>query len=118
VSDPSHPSHAVRVPGERTGDPGELAEEERERSLVREQSESKFLEGPRGRLEELARVARISAELVRGFRELAFVGPCVTVFGSARFPEEHRYYAQARDVGARLARAGFTVMTGGGPGIM
>jgi uncharacterized protein (TIGR00730 family) len=46
------------------------------------------------------------------------VGPCVTVFGSARFKDEHPYYALARDVGARLARAGFTVMTGGGPGIM
>ena len=46
------------------------------------------------------------------------MGPCVTVFGSARFKDEHPYYALARDVGARLARAGFTVMTGGGPGIM
>ena len=47
---------------------------------------------------------------------LHFVGPCVTVFGSARFPEDHRYYALAREVGRRLGRAGFTVMTGGGPG--
>src|SRR5262249_45838125 len=47
-----------------------------------------------------------------------FVGPCVSVFGSARFPERHPYYALARDIGTRLARAGFTVMTGGGPGIM
>jgi uncharacterized protein (TIGR00730 family) len=42
----------------------------------------------------------------------------VTVFGSARFGPDHVYYAMAREVGARLARAGFTVMTGGGPGIM
>jgi len=55
---------------------------------------------------------------MRGFRTLHFVGPCVTVFGSARFPEDHRYYRLARDVGVRLALAGFTVMTGGGPGIM
>jgi len=55
---------------------------------------------------------------VRGFRALHFVGPCVTVFGSARFPEDHPYYALAREVGGRLARMGFTVMTGGGPGIM
>ena len=55
---------------------------------------------------------------MRGFRTLHFVGPCVTVFGSARFPEDHPYYALAREVGARLARMGFTVMTGGGPGIM
>ena len=55
---------------------------------------------------------------MRGFRGLHFVGPCVTVFGSARFAEEHPYYALARQVGGRLARMGFTVMTGGGPGIM
>ena len=42
----------------------------------------------------------------------------MTVFGSARFPDDHPYYALAREVGARLARMGFTVMTGGGPGIM
>jgi len=80
--------------------------------------ELRFLEGPRGRGSELARVFRISSELIRGFRALHFVGPCVTVFGSARFKEDHRYYAMAREVGAGLARAGFTVMTGGGPGIM
>ena len=46
------------------------------------------------------------------------MGPCVTVFGSARFGETHPSYIQARDMGARLAKLGFTVMTGGGPGIM
>ena len=55
---------------------------------------------------------------MRGFRKLHFVGPCVTVFGSARFTADHAYYVLAREVGQRLARAGFTVMTGGGPGIM
>jgi uncharacterized protein (TIGR00730 family) len=55
---------------------------------------------------------------MHGFRSLHFVGPCVTVFGSARFGEEHPYYAVGREVGARLAKVGFTVMTGGGPGIM
>ena len=55
---------------------------------------------------------------MRGFRALHFVGPCVTVFGSARFREDDRYYGLAREVGRELARAGFTVMTGGGPGIM
>jgi uncharacterized protein (TIGR00730 family) len=80
--------------------------------------EEVFLEGPKQRQAELLRVLRISAELIRGFRALHFVGPCVTVFGSARFGESHPYYAMARDVGAELARAGFTVMTGGGPGIM
>ncbi|MEO8499480.1 MAG: TIGR00730 family Rossman fold protein [Vicinamibacteria bacterium] len=60
----------------------------------------------------------IFAECVKGFRRLHFVGPCVTVFGSARFKEDHPYYALARELGAKLAEAGFTVMTGGGPGIM
>jgi uncharacterized protein (TIGR00730 family) len=79
---------------------------------------AKFLQGPQPRGFELARALRIFVELMRGFRSLHFVGPCVTVFGSARFGEEHPYYVLAREVGARLGRAGFTVMTGGGPGIM
>ena len=81
-------------------------------------TEVRFLGGPRSRFEEGVRILRIAWEFLRGFRKLHFVGPCVTVFGSARFSPEHRYYALARDVGAALAREGFTVMTGGGPGIM
>ncbi|HEV2844961.1 MAG TPA: TIGR00730 family Rossman fold protein [Thermoanaerobaculia bacterium] len=80
--------------------------------------DGQFLEGPQSRTSELARVVRVGRDFIRGIRGLHFVGPCVTVFGSARFPEDHRYYAMARDVGQRLGRAGFTVMTGGGPGIM
>jgi uncharacterized protein (TIGR00730 family) len=80
--------------------------------------EVKFLQGPQPRGFELGRACRIFWELMRGFRSLHFVGPCVTVFGSARFQEGHPYYALAREVGGRLSRAGFTVMTGGGPGIM
>ncbi len=79
---------------------------------------TRFLEGPQRRGFELARALRIFFELMRGFRALHFVGPCVTVFGSARVAEDHHHYAIARETGARLARAGFTVMTGGGPGIM
>jgi uncharacterized protein (TIGR00730 family) len=78
----------------------------------------RFLAGPSARLAELIRAAGIFLEFVRGFRRLHFVGPCVTVFGSARFDERHRYYLLARQTAADLARAGFTVMTGGGPGIM
>src|SRR5438552_2896479 len=78
----------------------------------------KLLQGPKRRLEELARLVRIVREFMRGFRALHFVGPCVTVFGSARFLEGHRYYALAREMGARLAGLGLTVMTGGGPGLM
>jgi uncharacterized protein (TIGR00730 family) len=77
-----------------------------------------FLEGPQRRMAELARAIRIFFEFLRGFRALHFVGPCVTVFGSARFTENHPYYHVGREVGAELAKAGFTVMTGGGPGIM
>ena len=54
---------------------------------------------------------------MNGFRKLHLLDPCVTVFGSARFTEEHVYYVLAREVGQQLASAGFTVMTGGGPGI-
>lgn len=77
-----------------------------------------FLDGPTWRLLELRRLGRIFFEFLRGFRGLHFVGPCVTVFGSARFPDGHRYYELARRVGCLAAEAGFTVMTGGGPGVM
>jgi uncharacterized protein (TIGR00730 family) len=80
--------------------------------------EELFLEGPRSRGFELGRAFRIFRELIYGFRALHFVGPCITVFGSARFPQDHPYYALTRELGARIARAQFTVMTGGGPGLM
>jgi uncharacterized protein (TIGR00730 family) len=83
-----------------------------------EPEERYFLEGPRSRGSELKSLATIVVEFMRGFRALHFVGPCVTVFGSARFKEDHPYYAIARTVGQRLAKMGFTVMTGAGPGIM
>ena len=82
------------------------------------EQEKRLLRGPASRWAELTRVMRIGAEFIRGFRKLHFVGPCVTVFGSARTKEDDPYYAMARRVGARLAEVGFTVMTGGGPGIM
>lgn len=80
--------------------------------------ERKFLEGPQTRSHEFFRAVRIFLEFIKGFRALHFVGPCVTVFGSARFGREHPYYGVAREVGGALAREGFTVMTGGGPGLM
>jgi uncharacterized protein (TIGR00730 family) len=78
----------------------------------------KFLQGPQHRKFEFWQAVKIFRELVYGFRKMHFVGPCVTVFGSARFDEHHRYYRMAREVGRYLAESGFTVMTGGGPGIM
>src|SRR5574337_554578 len=74
----------------------------------------RFLEGPQQRLAELARATRIFFEFLRGFRALHFVGPCVTVFGSARFTEIHEYYKQARQLAGEIAKLGFTIMTGGG----
>jgi uncharacterized protein (TIGR00730 family) len=85
---------------------------------TRNPEEGHFLAGPRSRREELLRAFRLFWEFFRGLRALHYVGPCVTVFGSARFAEDHPYYGLAREMGGRLARAGFTVMTGGGPGIM
>ena len=82
------------------------------------QPELRFLQGPQDRPFELGRLLRISTEFLRGFRKLHFVGPCVTVFGSARFKEDNRWYQLARETSGLLARCGFTVMTGGGPGIM
>lgn len=81
-------------------------------------SEARFLEGPHSRGFELGLLFRIFLEFLRGFRKLHFVGPCVTVFGSARFDENNRYYQLAREMGRALGTVGFTVMTGGGPGIM
>ncbi len=77
-----------------------------------------FLEGPRSRRKELMFLINVFRDFLRGVRKLHFVGPCVTVFGSARFKEDHPYYQQSMQVGAALARMGFTVMTGGGPGVM
>jgi len=84
----------------------------------RDAGEQQFLTGPRSRFGEFLRAVRIFGEFIKGFRALHFLPPCVTVFGSARFGEDHPHYQLARRIGAGLARAGFTVMTGGGPGIM
>ncbi|HRH67868.1 MAG: TIGR00730 family Rossman fold protein [Flavobacteriales bacterium] len=78
----------------------------------------RFLEGPRSRWKEFVDVMKIAREFVYGFRRLHFVGPCVTFFGSARFKEDHPYYKDARELARRVGRVGFTIMTGGGPGIM
>jgi uncharacterized protein (TIGR00730 family) len=80
--------------------------------------EGKFLEGPHSRFEEMAQLFRITVDYMKGLRALHFIGPCVTVFGSARFGEKHSYYPLARSIGAQMAKLGFTVMTGGGPGLM
>src|SRR4030095_16345875 len=83
-----------------------------------ERADEIFLEGPRSRFDELIALFRVLLDFMRGFRVLHFVGPCVTVFGSARVKEGHRTYELARKMGAAISQLGFTVMTGGGPGIM
>lgn len=85
---------------------------------TRSTEEKAFLEGPHTRGFEFRRALRILFECIKGFRALHFVGPCATIYGSARFKEGHPYYELARKVGAALVRQGFTVMTGGGPGLM
>jgi hypothetical protein len=77
-----------------------------------------FLEEPRSRIREFITLVRVMRDFVRGFRVLHFVGPCVTVFGSARIKSDSPYYELARKMGAAIAQLGFTVMTGGGLGIM
>jgi len=114
--DPPRKPVEVAPPGRSTAD--QTPQERHEwGKATRAPEERHFLVGPRLRREELARLFRILSDFMRGFRALHFLDPVVTVFGSARFPESHRYYALAREVGRRLAEAGFTVMTGGGPGV-
>jgi len=80
--------------------------------------EAVYLEGPKSRGYELAFAIRVFWQFIKGFRTLHFVGPCITVFGSARFKEDNVYYRVARNFGKKIAETGFTTMTGGGPGIM
>ncbi len=77
-----------------------------------------YLEGPQSRSVELAFAWKVFWQILGANRALYFVGPCITVFGSARFKEDHPYYEVAREFGKRIAAMNFTVMTGGGPGIM
>jgi uncharacterized protein (TIGR00730 family) len=63
-------------------------------------------------------VFKIMGEFVEGFETLRPVWPAVTLFGGARVQREHRYYDEARRVAAALAKAGFSIITGGGPGLM
>ncbi len=109
MSPPSYPTSEPPPHARRSNDGGRFGAQPEEVQL---------LEGPKNRLLDTIRIARIGYEFIRGFHALHAVGPCVTVFGSARLPEGHRYYDLAREMGGQLAGAGFTVMTGGGPGLM
>ncbi len=80
--------------------------------------EIEYLNGPMSRIKEFGFAWKAFWDLFRGIRKLYFVGPCVTIFGSARFTPDHKYYKIGEVLGAEVAKLGFTVMTGGGPGIM
>lgn len=80
--------------------------------------ESVYLDGPKPRINEFFFACDIFLQFIKGFRKLHFIDPCITVFGSARFKEDHPYYIAAREFGRRIAALGFATMTGGGPGIM
>lgn len=63
-------------------------------------------------------IFKVMSEFVEGFEKLAKIGPCVTIFGSSRTTEEHKYYKMAEEIAGRLVMQGYGVITGGGPGIM
>src|SRR5882762_9861997 len=92
--------------------------EKLDRIIPANAKDAQFLEGPKSRGYELSFAWNIFREFIKGFRTLHFVGPCVTVFGSARFKEDHSYYQSAREMGRQIAILGLTTMTGGGPGTM
>lgn len=81
-------------------------------------NERLLIEGPRSPMRDMHRVFHIFREFFRGFHSFRHLDPCVTFFGSARFHENHAYYQMARVTAQLLAKAGFNIMTGGGPGIM
>ncbi|HEX5023742.1 MAG TPA: TIGR00730 family Rossman fold protein [Agriterribacter sp.] len=83
-----------------------------------QESEIRFLEGPQSRWADFTFAVKVMREFITGFRALHFAGPCVTIFGSARFKEDHQYYILTRRLAGEIAKLGFTIMTGGGPGIM
>lgn len=63
-------------------------------------------------------IFKVMSEFVKGFEKLAKIGPCVTIFGSARTSSDHIFYQMAEQIAAKLVRHGYGVITGGGPGIM
>jgi len=87
-------------------------------TMTIDQREIQFLEGRQSRFREFYFTLKVMWEFVKGFRTLHFVGPCVTIFGSARLKENTPEYQQTCEIAGRIAELGFTIMTGGGPGIM
>lgn len=112
-----HPE-CPKVP--KLGDEHKITDEEIRRLEIYElETEDRtLLSGTNSRLRNLLTLLRVGKDLLFAFRALHFAGPCVTIFGSARTKPGSQYFEMARQMGAACARMGFTVMTGGGPGIM
>lgn len=91
---------------------------EKQKKYKLSKNEPLFVRGPLSRFKELLFSIKVQLSFISAFRKMHFVGPCVTVFGSARFTEDTAHYKNAEKIGGELAKLGFTVMTGGGPGIM
>ena len=89
-----------------------------DKKITLTRDETLFVRGPLSRFRELTFAVKVFFGFIKAFRKMHFIGPCVTVFGSARFTEDSEHYKDAEKIGAGLAKIGFTVMTGGGPGIM
>lgn len=91
---------------------------EQEKKYRLHSEESIFLRGPLSRIKELFFAVRVFFSFIKAFRAMHFIGPCVTVFGSARFKDTSSFYKKTEKIGSAIAKMGFTVMTGGGPGLM
>lgn len=94
------------------------AKDIRENKIIIPPKSHVYLDGPKSRGFELLFALKVFFQMIKGFRTLHFVGPCITVFGSARFKENDFYYESAMTFGKRIAAMGFATMTGGGPGVM
>lgn len=108
MSDPLHPESEEQ----------NKAQPDRWGKESEDNKDQKLIEGPGRRMEDIRMLTSISLEFVKGFKAFYEVGPCATFFGSARFHNDHKYYDMARKTARLMSKAGFTIMTGGGPGIM
>jgi uncharacterized protein (TIGR00730 family) len=93
-------------------------ETKKEAAVLHKKEERLFFDGPQSRRLDFLFILKVLKEFIKGIRALHFIGPCATVFGSARFGEDHPSYELSRKMGAALVDLGFTVITGGGPGVM
>ncbi len=89
-----------------------------EHQTMHDQNQDQRLAVLLSRQQDIWRLFRIMAEFVEGFEMMSEIGPCVSIFGSARTKPGTKYYNMAAEVAKELTRHGFSVVTGGGPGIM